>query len=60
MKKLNIVVVGVRFGGAFVPLYLNHPDVQSVGICDTNSLAIQNMINRYGDTFKVYQSLLKS
>ncbi|NLG82256.1 MAG: Gfo/Idh/MocA family oxidoreductase [Bacilli bacterium] len=56
MKKLNIVVVGVRFGGAFVPLYLNHPDVQSVGICDTNSLAIQNMINRYGDTFKVYQS----
>src|SRR5690606_31265306 len=56
MKKLNVVVVGVRFGGAFVPLYLNHPDVASVGVCDTNPTAIQNMINRFGHGLKTYNS----
>jgi predicted dehydrogenase len=56
MKKLNVVVVGLGFGSAFVPLYLNHPDVAGVGVCDTNAAAIQNMINRYGHGLKTYSS----
>ena len=48
-KKLKVVVVGVRFGGAFVPLYLNHPDVERVGVCDVNPDMIQRMLDRYGD-----------
>ena len=34
MKKLNIALVGVGFGGAFVGIYKEHPMVASVGICD--------------------------
>lgn len=56
MKKLNVVVVGLRFGVEFVPLYLNHPDVACVGVCDTNPDAIQFVINRYGHDLKTYSS----
>jgi len=56
MKKLNVVVVGLRFGAAFVPLYLNHPDVAGVGVCDTDAAAIQNIVNRYGHVIKTYSS----
>ena len=31
-KKLNIALVGLGFGGAFVPIYKAHPDVGTVGI----------------------------
>lgn len=56
MEKLNVVVVGLGFGGAFVPLYLHHPDVKQVGLFDTNHDQIDRLINRYGDIFQVYSS----
>jgi predicted dehydrogenase len=34
--KIRIAVVGLGFGAEFVPIYLDHPDVQSVAICDSN------------------------
>ncbi|MEK3722711.1 Gfo/Idh/MocA family protein [Paenibacillus sp. FSL H8-0034] len=46
-KKLRIAVVGLRFGGAFAPIYHAHPDVEYVGICDTNA----ELLNQYGDKF---------
>ncbi len=33
---LSIAVVGLGFGAEFVPIYLDHPDVRSVSICDAN------------------------
>ena len=30
MKKLNVAVVGLSFGLEFVPIYLEHPDVEKV------------------------------
>lgn len=36
MQKLNIALVGLGFGGSFLPIYLNHPQVASVGIFDTD------------------------
>ena len=33
-KKLNIAVVGLSFGGSFVPIYKEHPAVGKVGLCD--------------------------
>lgn len=36
MKKINVVLVGLGFGGCFVPIYLDHPNVEVTGICDTN------------------------
>ena len=32
MKKLNVVLVGLGFGGAFVPIYKDHPAVGNIGI----------------------------
>ena len=37
MKKLNVVLVGLGFGGAFVPIYKDHPAVESIGIFDTDA-----------------------
>lgn len=36
MKKLNIAVVGLGFGDAFVKIYAAHPFVGTVTLCDTN------------------------
>jgi predicted dehydrogenase len=33
-SAVRIVVVGLRFGAAFVPIYQHHPDVAEVGIAD--------------------------
>lgn len=52
---MKVVVIGVRFGGEFVPLYLNHPFVERVGLCDINSACIREMIMRYGDVFDIYE-----
>ena len=35
-KGLSIAVVGLGFGAEFVPIYLDHPDVHSVSICDAH------------------------
>jgi len=34
--KLRVAVVGLGFGAEFAPIYLDHPDVESVAICDAN------------------------
>src|SRR5690242_12642974 len=35
-SKLHIAVVGLNFGADFVPLYAEHPDVETVTVCDAN------------------------
>jgi predicted dehydrogenase len=34
--QLHVAVVGLGFGAEFVPIYLDHPDVAAVTICDLN------------------------
>jgi predicted dehydrogenase len=46
-RKIRIAVVGLRFGGAFAPIYHAHPDVEYVAICDSN----EELLNQYGDKF---------
>jgi predicted dehydrogenase len=46
-RKIRIAVVGLRFGGAFVPIYRAHLDVECVAICDTN----KERLEQYGDKF---------
>ena len=31
---LSVAIVRLRFGAAFVPIFLHHPDVANVGIID--------------------------
>ena len=33
-RRLNVAVVGLGFGAEFVPIYMDHPHVASVAICD--------------------------
>jgi len=47
-EKLTVVLVGLGFGGSFLPIYLDHPDVISVGIYDPNESLMQEMAERYG------------
>jgi predicted dehydrogenase len=50
-QKLRIALVGLGFGAEFVPIYLDHPDVASVAICDLNETRLQET----GDKFSIRQ-----
>ena len=50
-KKLRIALVGLGFGAEFVPIYLDHPSVQSVAICDQD----KNCLEFVGDRFNISQ-----
>jgi hypothetical protein len=56
MKKINVVLCGMRFGAAFVPIYRDHPDVESVGICDTNPEVLKRVAEAHGIS-RMYSSL---
>lgn len=55
MKKLNVALAGLGFGGAFLPIYMNHPDVKHVGIFDLNNELTNKFASRYG-VRKIYES----
>jgi predicted dehydrogenase len=45
---LNVAVVGLEFGASFVPIYLEHPLVGEVGICDARSERLEEVGERFG------------
>jgi predicted dehydrogenase len=47
-QKLNVAVVGLGFGAEFVPIYLDHPDVETVAICDLDEGRLQKVGDRFG------------
>jgi predicted dehydrogenase len=47
-NKINIVVVGLGFGAEFVPIYLDHPDVESVAVCDMNEKRLARIADKFG------------
>lgn len=46
-KKVRVAVVGLQFGGQIAPIYRLHPNVEYVGICDTDEI----LLNVYGNKF---------
>ncbi len=48
MKKINVVLMGLGFGGCFAPIYKYHPDVGNVGVLDTNQELSQRFADEYG------------
>lgn len=55
MEKINVALVGLAFGGSFLPIYDSHPNVGKVGIFDIDSDLLGSMKERYPDA-KVYGS----
>lgn len=55
MKKLNIALVGLQFGGCFLPIYLDHPNVERVGIFDTDRSVLETMKKTY-PSVRIYDS----
>jgi len=47
-SKISIAVVGLGFGAEFAPIYLDHPDVASVTICDQNAARLEACGERFG------------
>jgi predicted dehydrogenase len=45
---LHVALVGLGFGGEFIPIYLNHPDVSAVTICDLDPETLARFGDRYG------------
>ena len=48
MKKINVALVGLGFGGAFVEIYMKHPNVGEVSLYDTNPERLQAWVDRCG------------
>lgn len=48
MSKIRVVVVGLHFGAAFVPIYQKHPDVAHVAICDPDTTLLQQVGDQWG------------
>ena len=46
--KISIAVVGLGFGAEFVPIYLDHPDVRSVAVCDADPERVHRAAGRFG------------
>jgi len=49
VKKINVAIIGLRFGGSFPPIYLKHPDVGRVAICDSD----EALLRAYGDKYHI-------
>lgn len=47
MPKLNVAIVGLGFGHEFVPIYLHHPDVASVVVCDSNPEKLREIADKF-------------
>lgn len=46
-RRVNVLVVGLRFGAAFVPIYARHPDVGRVGVCEPDATRRNEVADRY-------------
>lgn len=44
---LHVGLVGLGFGAEFVPIYLHHPDVEQVTICDPDARVLAAVGDRY-------------
>src|SRR5258708_9275336 len=46
-STIRVALVGLGFGAEFVPIYLHHPNVSYLGICDTNEQVLAEVGDKY-------------
>jgi predicted dehydrogenase len=54
-RKINAALVGLGFGGAFAGIYKEHPNIETVGLFDTNK-DISKRASEYSGISKIYES----
>jgi predicted dehydrogenase len=54
--RIRVALAGMRFGAAFVPIYLHHPDVEYLGIVDPDRAALSRVGDQY-DVARRHESL---
>ena len=52
--KINVALAGLGFGAEFVPIFLQHPKVESLTICDSDP----EVLRKIGDRFEVEKRVL--
>jgi len=57
VKKINIALVGLGFGGAFAEIYKEHPAVGQLTICDTNPDTLKRFSDHLGPEVRYVGSL---
>jgi predicted dehydrogenase len=48
-EKLRVALVGLGFGAEFAPIYLDHPNIETLVICDQD----EQRLNKTGDRFNI-------
>jgi len=46
-NSISVAVVGLGFGAEFVPIYLDHPNVGSVMICDSDTERLNTVSEKF-------------
>lgn len=49
IRKIRVALVGLGFGAEFVPIYIHHPNVEYLALCDTDS----ELLAKIGDKFQI-------
>ena len=52
---MNVVLIGLAFGGSFAEIYKYHPDVDTLGIYDLDPAQTKRISEHYGIN-KIYNS----
>ncbi|MFC1737205.1 Gfo/Idh/MocA family protein [Candidatus Hydrogenedentota bacterium] len=47
-RRVRVALAGLRFGAAFIPIYLDHPNVKHLGIVDPDVATLMIQGDRYG------------
>lgn len=60
MALINVAVIGMGFGAEFVPIYLQHPEVGEVVICDAEPERLSAVADRFQltRTYRSFDDLL--
>ncbi len=59
LSKIRIAVIGMNFGQSFAEIYKAHPDVEYVGVCDTNKQRLASLTN-FSRKHDNYREILES
>ncbi len=53
-RKIKVALAGLSFGAEFAPIFLHHPNVESLTICDSDPAVLQKI----GDRFEIEKRVL--